>query len=304
MNFIVTGGAGFIGSHLTKYLVRQQHSVTVIDNLCNGKKEKLGSVLKEIEFVNVSILNLEKLRDIFKNADGVFHQAALTDGQESFSKKKEYFNVNVTGTENILKVSKEFDLKVVFSSSASVYGNAKKIPIKEDFERKPITPYGETKLRAEYLCEKYVTAGVKIVGLRYFNAYGSGQNNAYAGVITKFLGNIANRKPPIIYGDGLQIRDFVFVQDVAKANLLAMKSRVDHAFINIGSGTALSIKDLAHMFIKLSKLKFEPLYDRTIRGDIRKSQADIRLAKKLLNWGPETKLKEWLKNAISRINIV
>ncbi len=304
MNFIVTGGAGFIGSHLTKYLVEQKHSVTVIDNLCNGKKEKLGSVLKEIEFVNIDILNLEKLRDVFKNADGVFHQAALTDGQESFSRKKEYFDVNVTGTENILKISKEFGLKVVFASSASVYGNTKKIPTKEDFERKPITPYGETKLRAEYLCEKYVTAGVKIVGLRYFNVYGSGQNNAYAGVITKFLENTANHKPTIIYGDGLQIRDFVFVLDVAKANLLAMKSKVDHAFINIGSGKALSIKDLAYTIIKLSKLKIKPLYHKTIHGDIRESQADIRLAKKLLNWEPETKLKEWLKKTISRIDNV
>ena len=126
MNFIVTGGAGFIGSHLTKYLVRQQHSVTVIDNLCNGKKEKLGSLLKEIEFVNTGILNVEKLRDVFKNADGVFHQAALTDAQESFVRKKEYFDVNVNGTENILKIAKEFDLKVVFASSASVYGEDRK----------------------------------------------------------------------------------------------------------------------------------------------------------------------------------
>ncbi len=292
MNFIVTGGAGFIGSHLTKYLVEQKHSVTVIDNLCNGKKEKLGSVLKEIEFVDINILDFKKLRDVLKNADGVFHQAALTDVQESHSRKKEYFEVNVLGTENILKISKEYNLKVVFASSASVYGNTKKIPIKENFKRKPINPYGETKLQAEYLCEKYANNDVKVVGLRYFNVYGNGQNNAYAGVITRFLQNIANHKPLVIYGNGLQIRDFVFVKDVAQANLLAMKGKVDRVFINIGSGTATSIKDLANTIIELAKLKIKPRYSMPIKGDIKVSHADIRLAKKLLKWEPETKLKE------------
>jgi len=304
MNFIVTGGAGFIGSHLTKYLVEQKHSVTVIDNLCNGKKEKLGSVFKEIEFVDIDILDSEKLRSTLKNADGVFHQAALTDVQESFSRKKKYFEVNVIGTENILKISKEYGLKVVFASSASVYGNTKKIPIRENFKRKPINPYGETKLEAEYLCEKYANNDVKIVGLRYFNVYGNGQNTAYAGVITRFLENIANHKPLVIYGDGLQIRDFVFVEDVAKANLLAMKSKVDYAFINIGSGAATSIRDLANTITELAKSKIKPSYGTAVKGDIRASQADIRLAKKLLKWEPETKLKEWLKKALSRMNVV
>lgn len=304
MNFIVTGGAGFIGSHLTKYLVEQKHSVTVIDNLCNSKKEKLGSVLKEIEFVDTDILDFKKLRDVLKNVDGVFHQAALTDVNESYSRKKEYFEVNVIGTENILKISKEQDLKVVFASSASVYGNTKKIPIMENFKRKPINPYGETKLEAEYLCEKYANSGVKVVGLRYFNVYGNGQNNAYAGVITRFLENITSHKPPIIYGDGLQTRDFVFVNDVAKANLLAMKSKIDYAFINIGSGTATSIKDLANTIIELAKLKIKSSYSMAIKGDIKASQADIRLAKKFLHWEPETKLREWLKKALSGMNIV
>ena len=300
MNFIVTGGAGFIGSHLTKYLVREQHSVTVIDNLCNGKKEKLGSLLKEIEFVNTDILNVEKLRDVFKNADGVFHQAALTDVQESFVRKKEYFDVNVNGTENILKIAKEFDLKVVFASSASVYGDTKEIPTKEDSERKPINPYGETKLEAEHHCEKYAKLGVSIIGLRYFNVYGKGQNDTYAGVITRFLESIKNGKPPTIFGDGLQVRDFIFVEDVIEANLLAMTNKVHHAFINIGSGIALSIKELADIIIEIAGLKINPVYDSDIKGDIRTSQADIELARKLLKWEPQTKLKDWLKEVIPK----
>lgn len=304
MHFIVTGGAGFVGSHLVKYLVKQHYSVTVIDNLCNGKKENLTSIWKEIEFVNLDVLNFSKLRNIFKNADGVFHQASLTNVQESFVRKREYFDVNVTGTENVFKISNEFGLKVVFASSAGVYGNAKKIPITEDFERKPINPYGETKLQAENLSEKYAKLGVKTLGLRYFNVYGKGQNKTYAGVITRFLEKIAERRPPIIYGDGSQIRDFVFVDDVAKANLLAMKSKVDHALINIGAGIPISIRELADIIIQLSELKISPVYDNAIKGNIRASQADIRLAKKLLNWKPETKLKNWLKETISDSCIV
>lgn len=301
MNFIVTGGAGFIGSHLTKYLVRKQHSVTVIDNLCNGKKEKLGSLLKEIDFVNTDILNVEKLREVFKNADGVFHQAALTDVQESFVRKKEYFDVNVNGTENILKIAKEFDLKVVFASSASVYGDTKKIPTKEDSERKPINPYGETKLQAEYHCEKYAKLGVSIIGLRYFNVYGKGQNDAYAGVITRFLESIKNGKPPTIFGDSTQVRDFVFVEDVAEANLIAMKSSVSHAFINVGTGVATSISELADMLIRLSGLPLKPTYDKPKEGDVKVSQADTKLAKKLLSWQVKTSLEDGLKKIFPKI---
>lgn len=298
MNFIVTGGAGFIGSHLTKYLVEHRHFITVIDNLCKGKKEKLDPVLKDIEFVNIDILNFEKLRRVLKNVDGVFHLAALTDVRESFSREKEYFDINVNGTENILKISKEFGFKVVFASSAAVYGNITQIPVVENSERKPINPYGETKLQAEYLSEKYTKLGINAIGLRYFNVYGKGQNNAYAGVITKFLERIADRKPPIIFGDGLQTRDFVYVQDVAEASLLAMKSKVDHALINIGSGIAISIKGLAEIIIESSGLDIKPIYKEGVHGDIKASQADIRLAMKLLNWEPKTKLEDWLKEQL------
>ena len=146
MNFVVTGGAGFIGSHLVKYLVKQGHCVTVIDNLQTGKMENLQNIINEIEFLKIDILDHQKLKDAVKNADGVFHNAALTIVQESFYKLKEYHEVNVKGTENIFELAKEFGFKVVYASSSSVYGNPTKIPIKEDSERKPINPYGITKL--------------------------------------------------------------------------------------------------------------------------------------------------------------
>ncbi|HMK32633.1 MAG TPA: NAD-dependent epimerase/dehydratase family protein [Nitrosopumilaceae archaeon] len=301
MNFIVIGGAGFIGSQIAEHLVKNNHSVTVIDNFHTGKRENLASFQDKIKILKVDILDYNELRNVVKNADGVFHEAALTLVQESFTKQKEYHEVNVVGTENIFKLAKEFGFKVVYASSSSVYGNTKKIPIKEDFERKPLNPYGDTKLEDEYLAEKYSKLGVRIIGLRYFNVYGPGQNVAYAGVITKFLENIANHKAPIINGDGLQVRDFVYVGDVAKANLIAMESKVNFAFVNIGSGIALSINDLADMIVKASGLALKPIHDPPLEGDVRASQAEISLAKKLFNWQAETKLKDWLNDTVHQI---
>src|SRR5437660_6851520 len=282
MNFIVTGGAGFIGSHIVEYLVEQNHSVTVIDNFHTSTLENLSRFRNKIEILSMDILDYEKLKSVVKNTDGVFHEAALTLVQESFTKQKEHYDVNVTGTENIFKLAKEFGFKVVYASSSSVYGNTEKVPIKEDAERKPLNTYGDTKLEDEYLAEKYSKLGVHIIGLRYFNVYGPSQNVAYAGVITKFLENIANRKAPVINGDGLQVRDFVYVGDVVKANLMAMESKVNFAFVNIGSGIALSINDLADMIIKASDLALKPIHGSSLEGDVKASQAEISLAKNCL----------------------
>jgi UDP-glucose 4-epimerase len=301
MNFIVTGGAGFIGSQIVGRLVKNNHSVTVIDNFHTGNLENLVGFQDKIKILKMDILDYDKLLNVAKNTDGVFHEAALTSVQESFTKQKEYHDVNVVGTENIFKLAKEFGFKVVYASSSSVYGNAKKIPIKEDFERKPLNPYGDTKLQDEYLAEKYSKLGVQIIGLRYFNVYGPRQNVAYAGVITKFLENIADSKAPVINGDGLQVRDFVYVGDVAKVNLMAMESKVNFAFVNIGTGIALSINDLADMIIKASDLAIKPVHGPPLEGDVRDSKSDISLAKKLFNWQAETKFKDWLNETVQQI---
>jgi len=200
----------------------------------------------------------------------------------------------VIGTENIFKIAKEYSLKVVYASSSSVYGNTEQLPIKENTERKPISPYGQTKLENELLAEKYYKLGTKILGLRYFNVFGKYQTLDYAGVITKFLENISNDKPPVIFGDGLQSRDFIFVKDVAKANLAAMLSRVDGGFFNIGTGKIVTIKELAKLMIKISGKHLEPVFGELRKGDIKSSQADITLVKKQLSWEPETSLEEGL----------
>ena len=298
MNFIITGGAGFIGSHIAEFLVDKGHSVKIIDNLYSGKLENLTKIQDQIEFVKLDILNYANLKKIIKDVDGIFHQAALTSVQDSFLKSEEYERVNVKGTENILRSAKEFKIKVVFASSASVYGNPKKIPIKEDSLRKPLNPYGKTKVKAENLASKYAKMGVSVLALRYFNVYGMRQNPSYAGVITKFLASIKTKNPLVIHGDGQQIRDFVHVEDVVQANFLAMMSKVDHSIVNIGSGIPTSINELANMIIGVSGLEVKLLHDDALGGDIRFSQADVGLAKKILTWKPKKNLKDWLKYVI------
>ena len=295
MNFAVTGGAGFIGSHITKYLVSEGHDVLVIDNLFRGKLSNLEDVKDKINFIRLDILDYEALKKNLQNVDGVFHQAALTSVPESYEKEDEYKNVNINGTENIFKIASEFKIKVVYASSSSVYGDIEKIPITEDFERKPINPYGLTKLEDEFLAEKYSKLGTEIIGLRYFNVYGIGQTLDYAGVITKFLDKINQGKNPIVFGDGSQIRDFIFVQDVARANLATMKSNVEHGFFNIGSGNEITIKELASLMIKISGKSLDIQFDKIPEGDIKLSKSDTSLTSKILGWKAETTLEEGLR---------
>ena len=300
MHFAVTGGAGFVGSNLVKLLVEEGHKVTVIDNLHKGKKENLASIINKIKFQKIDVRDYESLRKILKNVDGVFHQAALTVVQDSFLRPEEYFDVNVHGTENIFKLANENKFKVVYASSSSVYGHKLETPITEDAERNPINPYGKTKLEDEYLVEKYSKLNTEIIGLRYFNIFGKGQTIEYAGVITKFLDRINEGKSPIIFGDGSQIRDFIHVSDVAKANLMAMNSKSSNLIVNIGTGNAISILELANMIINTSGLKIDPVFMEALEGDIEKSLADISQAKKHFNWEPKIELQDWLKEILKK----
>jgi len=300
MKYVVTGGAGFVGSYLVKLLVKEGHSVIVVDNLHKGKKENLGLVLKQIQFERIDIRDYESLEKILNNIDGVFHQAALTIVQDSFDRPKEYNDVNVIGTENIFKLAEKNNFKVVYASSSSVYGHKEDMPIRENALRKPINPYGQTKLDTEFLVDKYSKKGTKIIGLRYFNIFGQGQTLEYAGVITKFLERIKQNKSPIIFGDGTQIRDFIYVEDVAMANLLAMKNNVSGLLVNIGMGKAITIKELANMILEVSGLNLKPNFKNPLKGDIKKSHADITLATKSFNWNPKKDLRDWLLEILKK----
>jgi len=298
MKYAVTGGAGFIGSHLVKNLVEHGDEIIVIDNLNTGKKKNIEKFSEKIDFFEVDIRDFNAIEDILKNVDGIFHEAALASVQDSFRIPDEFFDVNVKGTENIFKIGKKLGIKVVYASSSSVYGNPIQVPIKESDGKNPFNPYAKTKLEDDELAEKYARNGLKVIGLRYFNVFGPGQSKEYAGVIKLFLERIQQGLPPLINGDGLQVRDFVYVNDVVNANMLAMESNIDGEFFNIGTNSVVSVLDLANMIIKFSGLKLKPIHRPLVPGDVKATQADITKAKMMLKWKPTTSIENWLKSAV------
>ena len=294
MRFAVTGGAGFIGSYITKLLLEKNHDVLVLDNMHTGKKENLHDSDK-LEFCQVDVRDYSLLENHLQNIDGIFHEAGLTLVPESFEKPEEYYDVNVNGTKNIFKIAKKISVKVVYASSSSVYGKTEKIPIKEDDPKNPINPYGQTKVEKDNLAEKYSKEGCSIIGLRYFNVFGKGQTGTYAGVITKFLECLKNKTAPIIYGDGKQVRDFISVEDVASANLQAMFSDTKKGFFNIGTGIPTTILELAELMIRISNNDTKPIFKESRKGDVKQSQADLSNTKKYLDWHSKIQLEDGLK---------
>ena len=299
MKYVVTGGAGFIGSHLTEKLIKQGNIVTVIDNLNTGKEKNLEVVKEKIEFVKGSILDTKLLEEITKDVDGVFHQAALASVQDSFTKPDEYYDVNVDGTENIFKLSKKYEFKVVYASSSSVYGNPTRIPTKELDDKNPINPYAKTKLKAEELATQYSKMGISVIGLRYFNVFGKRQSKEYAGVIKLFLERIRDKLPPKVNGDGTQSRDFVHVDDVVNANIMSMNSDVTHEFFNVGTNSSITVLDLAQTVIEASGLDIEPIFGPALNGDVDKTISNIDLIEQKIGWKPTIMLVDWLKDIIS-----
>ena len=299
MKYVVTGGAGFIGSNIVKKLVSRGDDVVVIDNLNTGKEENLESVRGKILFLKDNILNIDLLKKHTSNIDGMFHQAALASVQDSFLKPEEYNDVNVNGTENILKLAKKNNFKVVYASSSSVYGNPERIPISESDSKNPINPYAETKLKKEELAVRYSQISVKVIGLRYFNVFGKGQSKEYAGVLKLFLERIRDQLPPKINGDGTQFRDFVYVEDVADANIMSMDSDVNHEFFNVGTNTSITILQLAKTIIESAGLNIEPIFGPALKGDVQKTIANIDLIKEKIGWKPTVFLEEWINEIIS-----
>ena len=299
MKILVTGGAGFIGSHIAEYLVQRGDDVTVLDNLTTGKKENLAKINDKINFVNGDIRDYKLLEKLVNDTTGVFHEAALASVQQSFNMRDEYFDVNVNGTENILKLSKKYGFKVVYASSSSVYGNPIRIPIKESDEKNPINPYAETKLQKEGLAIRYSEMGVKVIGLRYFNVFGKRQSKEYAGVLKLFLERISQELPPKINGDGTQFRDFVHVHDVVNANVMSMDNDIASGFFNVGTNTSITILELAKNIIEYSKLDMEPIFEPALKGDVHGTIADIDLIRKKIGWKPSIMLIDWMKDIIS-----
>lgn len=315
MKYIVTGGAGFIGSHIVDALIAKGHEVLIIDNLSTGKKENINS---KARFFKLDIAGEKDIDPLFKGVHGVFHTAALARIQPSFKNPDSYFRSNAIGTRNVLVCAKRHRVKrVVYSASSSAYGAAQ-IPEKETSKIPSLAlhPYGSTKRMGEMLMSDFgtMTGGSETVCLRYFNVFGPRQNTdadgPYPTVIGIFLSLFKKGKPLTIVPDGNQRRDFTWVGDVARANIMAMESKKagNAEIINIGSGKNYSMWEVARMILGVSKKTTEKeliksgkcIFIPSRRGEVRETLADISKAKKLLGWAPKMKFESGIKELLRK----
>jgi len=294
-NILVTGGAGFIGSHIVERFSKH-NKVVVLDNLYSGFEKNLNDF--NIKFVKKSVTDSKAVDKVMKDIDYVFHLAALISVPESVEKPELTFKINSLGTLNVLKSSLKHGIKkVVMASSAAIYGDNPKSPKKESMLPEPNTPYAITKMDIEYLGKMFQQYGLKTASLRYFNVFGPRQNPnfQYAAAIPIFITRALKNKPIIIFGDGKQTRDFIYVKDIVKANELALVKGA--GVYNIGAGKEITINALAKKIIKLTNSKSKIVYKPRRPGDVKKSLADISKAKKELRFEP-AKFEQGLKETI------
>jgi UDP-glucose 4-epimerase len=300
---VVTGGAGFIGSNLTRYLVSAKNQVIVIDDLSTGRMENIQDFVdgKHVRFVKGSITDLGLLREVFKGVDYVFHQAALPSVPRSIKDPLTTNQVNVNGTLHVLVAAKDVQVrKVVYASSSSVYGDTPTLPKKESMTPNPLSPYAVSKLTGEYYCQIFSDVfRLPTVSLRYFNVYGPCQDpsSEYAAVIPKFIQNVLKDKPPVVYGDGEQTRDFTFIDDVVQANVRASESTATGVF-NTAGGKRITINDLAKTIMQLCQKKMDIHYETARPGDIKHSLADTSKAKESFGFAPRYDITNGLKETI------
>ena len=303
---IVTGGAGFIGSHLAEELVRRGYYVTILDDLSTGKMDNIEGLLskKNVDFIRGSITNFSLLSELFQNAQYVFHQAAIASVPRSVDSPQSSHEANITGTLNVLLSARDNHVnKVIYASSSSVYGDAPTLPKREGMIPDPLSPYAVTKLASEYYCQVFHQVyGLPTVCLRYFNVYGPRQdpNSQYAAVVPMFIKRSCEGNPPIIYGDGEQTRDFTFVKDTVDANILAAQSEACGLF-NISRGESITINQLAELIMELVGNRVEPIHQEPSPGDIRHSLADISKAE-AFGYKPKYDLKVGLAETIRWFN--
>lgn len=306
MRYLVTGGAGFIGSHLVERLLRDGAEVTVLDDLSTGRREHLRTVRDHIRFIRGNVARLEVCRRAMQGADYVLHQAAVTSVPRSTQNPIGAHETNVTGTLNVLLAAQEAKVRrVVFAGSTAAYGDAAELPNHEALLPRPLSTYAASKLAGEAYCQAFWrTHGLETVVLRYFNIFGPRQSleSQYGAVIPLFIAAALHGAPPVIFGDGGQTRDFTFVTNVVEANLLACHAPADQAagaVFNIGYGVATSIRELWQRIADLVGIDVEPLHDAVRAGDVRHSLASIDLAREQLGYAPTVNLEEGLRRTIA-----
>jgi len=303
LKILVTGGAGFIGRHLVQALV-DDGQVIIFDNLSNSSEELLRSISGEFSFVKGDITNFEQISSVVSGVDLVIHLAAMISVNDSITHPEKTKRINVGGTENLLRACVENNVKnFIAASSAAVYGDLQtpEISLDEKSKTNSISPYGKSKLEMENLIKQFsIDSDLNSIILRLFNSYGKGQSSEYAGVISKFAENIRNHEPLVIFGDGLQTRDFVSVVDIVNSIKLAVKkiSGKRGAIYNIASGKSITIHELAKLMLSVSGTNLETRNVEPKKGDTRYSKASIELAKSQLGYEPKIILKKGIKNIL------
>lgn len=301
--YLVTGGAGFIGSHISEKLVVKGHSVRILDNFSTGKKDNIAKFLDRIELIEADIRDFEACRRAAEGVDCVLHQAALTSVPLSIEDPLSTNEVNITGTLNLLLASREMKIKrFVFASSAAVYGDDPGLPKEESMAGIPLSPYAASKQVGETYCQVFCRLyNLPTVRLRYFNVFGPRQDpsSQYASVIPNFIGKMIKGESPVIFGDGEQSRDFLYVSNVVEANILASRSsEASGRVFNIAGGETITINSLVHSLNEVLDKDIEPSYSEPRPGDIKLSLADISRARKMLKYEPSFSFMEGLRETV------
>lgn len=300
---LVTGGAGFIGSHLVEGLLARGWDVRVLDNFSTGHRENIKHLINQIDLLEGDVTNLTTVRFAVRNIDVVFHQAALPSVARSVANPLESNEVNITGTLNILLAARDASVKrVVYAASSSAYGNTPTLPKVETMMPTPLSPYAIAKYTGEMYARAFTQLyGLSTISLRYFNIFGPRQDptTQYAGVIAKFCTCAIEGKPYPVFGDGEQSRDFTYVENVVNANLLAAEAKLDDAtLVNIACGERTSLNQLIAMLNELTNQNLPAQYGPERAGDVRHSLADVTRAGKLLGYEPMVDMREGLKRTL------
>ena len=299
MRYLVTGGAGFIGSNTVDELVRRGHSVVVLDDLSSGKEDNLAEIRNKITFIKGSITDIEVVRRAMHEAEYVLHLGARTSVPRSVKDPIDTNKINIEGTLNVLVAAKELKVKrVVFAASSSAYGETATLPKVETMQPQPISPYGVTKYVGELYAQTFGRCyGLENVSLRYFNIFGPRQDpsSPYSGVLAKFCTAFLEDTPPLVFGDGEQTRDFTYVENAVQANLLACEApNASGKVFNVGVGERISLNEVLRELGKITGKRLEAKYEPPRDGDIRDSQADISQARECLDYDPQVSFEKGL----------
>ncbi len=304
MRYLVTGGAGFIGSNTVDELVKRGHSVVVLDDLSSGKEDNLADVRSKITFVKGSITDLEVVQKAIHQAEYVIHLAARTSVPRSVKDPLETNRINVEGTLNVLLAARDNKVKrVVFAASSSAYGETPTLPKTESMQPHPISPYGVSKYVGELYAQTFgYCYGLETVSLRYFNIFGPRQDpdSPYSGVLSRFATAFLEEQQPVVFGDGEQTRDFTYVENAVQGNLLACEApSAAGAVFNIGTGARVSLNHTLDCLRRISGKKLPAKYEPSREGDIRDSQADIAKAREILGYDPAVMFEEGLERTLA-----